>query len=312
MAEILTLNQHNIELISKELKKGNLASFPTDTVYGLGASAIDDNAILTLFHYKQRPKNNPLIVHLYNKEVIEENFIVNNTFHLLFDKFIKGGLTLILNKKLSSKISPLCSAGLDSLGFRIPNNETCLKILKEAKIPIVATSANVSNQISPTRAEHVFNNFKDKNLLIINDNKPLMGLESTLLDISDENYIRLLRYGAVSVEEITKLGIKINISITNTSNKNYTPKTKVKLNSKSVQKNEGLLAFGKINFYIPEHTVVLNLSEIESLEEASKNLFDMLIQLDEMNLKVINIMSIPNKELGITINQRLLKLPQAD
>ncbi len=310
MAQILTTNENNISIVSQELKKGNLASFPTDTVYGLGASAIKDSAILKLFFYKKRPKNNPLMLHLYCKEQIEEYLLLNDTYHLLFNKFSNGGLTLILNKKPNSKISPLCSAGLNNLSFRIPKNETCLALLKKTEIPLVATSANIANQISPTKAEHVLNNFRNKELLILDDRKTLLGIESTVLDISNENNISILRYGAITKEEIEKLGVKVNINISANSSKNYTPTTKVILNSNNVKEGEGLLAFGKINFNITKNTIVLNLSENANLEEASKNLFDMLIKLDKMNLSKINIMTIPNTGIGITINQRLLKLPQ--
>lgn len=309
MAQILQATNNNIKIVSAELKSGNLASFPTDTVYGLGANAQNENAILKLFSYKNRPINNPLILHLYALEQIEEHLIVNDTFYTIFNSF-KAGLTLVLNKKENSKIHHLCSAGLKKQAFRIPNNEICLKLLKETEVPIVASSANMANQISPTKAEHVLDNFKDKDLLILDDKKPLMGLESTILDITDEKNISLIRYGAISVEDIEKLGLKINLSTSVYSNKAYTPKTKVVLNAINVSENEGLLAFGKINFEIPQNTYVLNLSESGNLEEASKNLFDMLIKLDNMNLSKINIMAIPNTGIGISINQRLLKLPQ--
>lgn len=310
MAQILQATDNNIHLLAKELKNGNIACFPTDTVYGVGASALSESAILKLFSYKNRPANNPLILHLYAKEQIEEHLIVNDSFYALLAIFMEGGLTLVLNKKENSKINILCSAGLKQQAFRIPKNETCLALLKEVQTPLVASSANISKQISPTRAEHVLENFKNSEVLILNDNKPLMGLESTILDISDENHISVLRYGAISIEQIEKLGIKVNINISLNSTKAYTPKTKVKLNTNKVEEFEGLLAFGKINFNIPMNVEVLNLSEEENLKEASKNLFDMLIKLDSMNLKKINIMPIPNIGLGVSINQRLLKLPK--
>lgn len=308
MAQILAATKHNISIVSKELQKGNLASFPTDTVYGLGANSLDEKAILKLFEYKNRPQNNPLILHLYAVEQIEEHLIINDTFYALLNSFMQGGLTLILNKKPNSKIHPLCSLGLEKQAFRIPQNDTCLSLLENVQIPIVASSANMTSQISPTRSEHVLSNFKNKDLLILDNKKPLMGLESTILDISNEDNIELLRHGAVSVEELEKLGINLNINISNNSSKFYTPKTKIQTNAMEVKEYEGLLAFGKIPFDIPEHVTLLNLSESGDLIEASNNFFDMLIKLDNMKLNKINIMPVPNIGIGVGINQRLLKL----
>lgn len=308
MAQILATTKHNISLVSKELQNGNLASFPTDTVYGLGANSLDESAILKLFDYKNRPKSNPLILHFYAVEQIEEHLIMNDTFYSLLNNFMQGGLTLILNKKPNSKVHPICSGGLKKQAFRIPQNDTCLSLLENAQIPIVASSANKSSQISPTKSEHVLSNFKDKDLLILDDKKQLLGLESTILDISNEDNIELLRHGAVSIEELHSLGIKLNINISSNSRKFYAPKTKIQTNSLGVKEYEGLLAFGRIPFDLPEHVTLLNLSESGDLIEASNNFFDMLIKLDNMNLSKINIMPVPNVGIGVSINQRLLKL----
>ncbi|MDR0485015.1 MAG: threonylcarbamoyl-AMP synthase [Alphaproteobacteria bacterium] len=312
MAKVLSNTLENIIHLAEVLNNGEVVAFPTDTVYGLGSIATNETSLLKLYDYKKRPKNNPLVLYLHDILQTEEYLIVNDIFYRIAEKFLPGAITLILNKKSNSKIHPLCSNYTNKLGLRIPNNETCLKLLSHVKNPIVATSGNLSSQISPTTANHVLENFKNTDLLILNDNNVLEGIESTILDISEEDNITLLRYGAITLEQLQELNLKINVKIADNSLNSYTFKTKICLNSLEIKENEGLLAFGKIDIHLPNSVIVLNLSESGNLKEASQNLFAMLIKLENMNLKKIHIMSIPNVGLGVSINQRLLKLPKEE
>ncbi|MCL2566921.1 MAG: L-threonylcarbamoyladenylate synthase [Alphaproteobacteria bacterium] len=215
MATILSNTLENTDLIVNKLRQKEVVVFPTDTVYGLSAIANNSEAILKVYNYKNRPLSKPLIILLHNIKQAAELFEVNDTFYLLAERFLPGGLTLILNKRADAKIHPLCSNYTNKQGFRIPNNEICLKLLADLNEPVVATSANLSSQVSPTTAEQVRQSFIDKDLLILNDDKNIAGIESTILDITEEKNIMLLRQGAIGLSQLEDLNLKININCKN-------------------------------------------------------------------------------------------------
>ena len=161
MTTIKNTNKSSIILATEALEEGNLVSFPTETVYGLGGDATNNLAIAKIFETKNRPEFNPLIIHFASFDQIEENCEINDDIKKLNDLFWPGPMTIILKKKKESKISNLASANLDTIGVRIPNNITALKLIKSFGKPIAAPSANTSSSLSPTEANHVYEYFKN-------------------------------------------------------------------------------------------------------------------------------------------------------
>jgi L-threonylcarbamoyladenylate synthase len=156
------------------------------------ANAYNSEAIAKIYQYKNRPADKPLAWLLHSIKQVEELFIVNETFYQLAEKFLPGGLTLILNTK----------DGAQKQGFRIPNNKVCLNLLEKLNVPLASTSSNISSQKSAITASEVRESFADKDLLILDDDKNIGGIESTVLDITEENNIVISRHGAISLEEL--------------------------------------------------------------------------------------------------------------
>lgn len=308
MTTIKNTNKSSIILATEALEEGNLVSFPTETVYGLGGDATNNLAIAKIFETKNRPEFNPLIIHFASFDQIEENCEINDDIKKLNDLFWPGPMTIILKKKKESKISNLASANLDTIGVRIPNNITALKLIKSFGKPIAAPSANTSSSLSPTEANHVYEYFKnDKNLSIILDGgSTQIGLESTIINL-DNDKIEILRHGGVSAEELKEKFPQKVINIEQKANeiiiapgmlsKHYSPAVPLRINAKKAKKNELLIGFGP-NYNAP------NLSFEGSLVEAASNLFSFLAKYQKKYSKIA-IAPIPNKGIGRAINDRI-------
>ena len=308
MTTIKNTNKSSIILAAEVLKEGNLVSFPTETVYGLGGDATNNLAIAKIFETKNRPEFNPLIIHFSSFDQVEENCEINDDIKKLNDLFWPGPMTVILKKKKESKISELASASLDTVGVRIPSNTTALKLIKSFGKPIAAPSANTSSSLSPTEADHVFEYFKnDKNLSIILDGgSTKIGLESTIINIINGE-IHILRHGGVSVEELKEKFPQKIINLEQKTNekiiapgmlsKHYSPVVPLRINAKKAEKYELLIGCGP-NYNAP------NLSFEGSLVEAASNLFSFLAKYQKKYSKIA-IAPIPNKGIGRAINDRI-------
>lgn len=182
------------------LKSGGLVAFPTETVYGLGANALDEEAVKKIFKAKGRPSDNPLIVHIYDSQQIKDlTTEISGTANILIDKFWPGPLTLLFKK--SEIIPKIVSAGLDTVAIRMPDDEIALAILKDSNLPLAAPSANTSGRPSPTNASHVLEDLDGKIDLIIDGGKTGVGVESTVLDLTTDTPT-ILRPGGVTIEEL--------------------------------------------------------------------------------------------------------------
>lgn len=182
------------------LQQGEIVAFPTETVYGLGASALIETAVQQIFTLKGRPQDNPLIVHLPDKTKIEQ--VAQNIpeiFYQLYELFCPGPLTFILEK--TDLIPDIVSAGLQTVAVRFPDQKVTQKLLRLADVPVVAPSANISGRPSATRASHVLDDFKDKIPFIIDDGATELGVESTVLDLCSP-LPRILRPGIISASDI--------------------------------------------------------------------------------------------------------------
>ncbi len=302
------MSKNKIEKAKKLLRSGELVIFPTETVYGLGGNANDKKAVKRIYNIKKRPTNNPIICHFANLKEIKKDFHLNKTEELLARKLWPGPITLILRKKVKSKISSLVSNKSPYIGCRIPKNKMALQILKNLNFPIAAPSANFSEKTSVTKFEDL-----DKHLIkkvfAIKGKQSNLGLESTVIHIK-KNHLEILRLGSITPGDILKVASKLKIKITTKSKispgnlkKHYATKKKIRINIKSVRDGEGLINFGKNN--LKSKIINLNLSKTSNLKEASKNLFHFLHKLDQSKCKKIAIAPIPNFDLGLTINDRI-------
>jgi L-threonylcarbamoyladenylate synthase len=210
--QILPATQAAITKAATLINNHEIVAFPTETVYGLGASIFDTIAIQKIYAAKGRPSDNPLIAHI--ADIAQASLIGQNipaTFYLLAKTFFPGPLTLVVTKQDS--VPDLATAGLPTIGIRKPNHPIALKLIKSAKTPLVAPSANLSGKPSPTKAIHVYQDLQGKIPLILDAGSCQIGIESTVLDLTQEPYA-ILRPGHITQKEIeTVLGQPIQSSI---------------------------------------------------------------------------------------------------
>ena len=293
------------------LDKGGLVSIKAETVYGLACDPSNPEAILKLYNLKNRPSNNPLIIHVNSLDMLKDIAEINTITLSIIDFFWPGPLTLILPRKKNKKVLDSAVAGLDTIAVRMPASEIFLKLINKFGKPVAAPSANKSGYISSTKANHVIESFRDDIELVIDSGQSEYGLESTIIDLSLEK-ILIRRLGIIDKELLEKkLDIKVyehNKSKKSKPNspgqsyKHYSPNTPIKLNVKNPEEEDAFLGFGSMKL---NHKPFLNLSENGDLKEAAFNLFNFLRKLDKLNKKKISIYPIPKKGLGKVINERL-------
>ena len=315
-----SLINKNIEFYSEDilsiavdlLSNKDLVAFPTETVYGLGADATSDIAVSQIFKLKNRPFINPLISHVSNKNMAYSFCKETHLSNILADAFWPGPLTIIMEQKNNSSISKFATANLDSIAMRVPKSKILQDIISKLNKPIAAPSANKSGMVSPTAAEHVFEEFGEKIKLIIDNGPTEKGIESTVVD-ARSNYPVILRPGPVTFEMIQKATnsqTKLNTSSELIESpgqllKHYSTQKRLILNSTNCSHDCAFLGFKNL---IPDNKfdgVSLNLSKNGNLDEAATNLFSMLRTLDKSNAKNIMVAPIPNKGIGVAINDRL-------
>ncbi len=292
------------------LRQGGIAAVPTETVYGLAANAKSDIAVAKIFAAKQRPDFNPLILHTSGLNAAREIVEFNPAALQLAQKFWPGPLTLVLPLIKNSGISQLAVAGLENAAIRVPDHPVMMELLRGFGGPLAAPSANLSGQISPTHAEHVLEGMGDRAEMILNGGPCFVGIESTILDLSGPAPT-LLRPGGIETESLEKEIGAINritafrdkILAPGMMEKHYAPKTPLRIGCNNPQAKEALLAFGPD--VPPGFSRVLNLSVSANLTEAAANLFAYMQNLDQEGCSGIATMPIPEKGLGVAINDRL-------
>ena len=290
------------------VKAGRLVAFPTETVYGLGGDATNERAVAEIFAAKGRPRFNPLIVHVRGLAEAERLAVFDDHARRVASRFWPGPLSLVLPRRGDSGLSLLASAGLDTVAVRAPAHEVAQALLRETGRPIAAPSANRSGRISPTEATHVFEEIGDRIDLILDGGRTPVGLESTVLDLSDETPV-LLRPGTVTSEQLTELLGPIAAPAEDRPKSpgmlasHYAPSLPLRLDAISAQFGEALLAFGPEA--PPGFAEVQWLTSTGDLAEAAANLFAMLRRLDRPLFTGIAVMPIPEQGLGRAINDRL-------
>lgn len=330
-----------ISIAGQFLKDGKLVSFPTETVYGLGANGLNEEACLNIYKAKGRPSDNPLILHISNLsqlDLLTKN--ISETAKKIMKAFWPAPLTLVFKK--SDLVSNVVSGGLDTVAVRFPKNPVAQALIEKAGVPIAAPSANLSGKPSCTKASHVVADLFGKIDMIIDGGHCSIGLESTILDTTTTPPT-ILRPGFVTIEEIENVIGKVDIDKTlmgkmerNVVPKapgmkyiHYSPEADVVLinYSKSLFNNHEDYV-EKVNILISEHQknnkkvgvlatekdvnlyncdVALSLGDDCNLEEIGANLFSFLREMDSFNVDIIFVQTFSEEKEGFAIMNRLKK-----
>jgi L-threonylcarbamoyladenylate synthase len=304
----MKINLANIKKAQKLLNKSECVAIPTETVYGLAANAYSNKACKKIYKLKKRPKNNPLIVHYLNSQILKKDCKFNKDFIKLYKTFCPGPITFILDLNENSKISKIVTNKKNTLAVRFPKHPVTRTLLKKLNFPLAAPSANISSRVSSVSSADVRDDFGKKIKYVLEGGNSSIGVESTIIDI--RNKPKILRLGGLEESTIRKtLNKKIivnnnplKVSSPGQSKLHYSPGIPIRLNVKKVNKNEAYLSIKKIkkkepNFYF--------LSKNGNLNEAAKNLYSTLRKIKKDKYKSIAVGKIPNKGLGKTINDRL-------
>ena len=300
----------NIKKSKFFLNRNECIGIPTETVYGLAANAYSDLATSKIFKLKKRPKNNPLIVHYYSLEKLKKDCKINQNFIKLYKKFCPGPITFILKLKSKNKISKNVTNKKKTLAVRFPNHSLTRKLLKELDFPLAAPSANISTKVSAVSKKDVEEEFGNKIKFILDGGSSKIGLESTIVNLDPKPAI--LRLGAIEVSKINKV-LKNKVNYKSKNNKNivpgqgklhYSPGIKIRRNVKNPKKHEAFLLIKKRkisdkNFFY--------LTKNNNLNEAGKNLYRTLRMIKKLKYNSISVENIPNKGIGQTINDRLIR-----
>ncbi|WP_143317444.1 L-threonylcarbamoyladenylate synthase [Clostridium sp. HBUAS56017] len=316
------------------IREGKTVVFPTETVYGLGADALNEEAVKAIFIAKGRPQDNPLIVHVASKDIsglVEE---VPDIAQNMIDRFWPGPLTIILKKK--DIIPNVTSANLSSIGIRMPDNEIALKLIELSNTPIAGPSANISGRPSPTEVERCVEDLSGKVDYIIGGERSKVGVESTIVDCTVNPPV-ILRPGGITLEMLRQLDDRIELDSAimekptgdfkpkapGMKYKHYSPKAKVKIVSgdreKTIEKiNElvhnyiddgkkvGILSSDENrNRYKAGEIIVIG--SVSKLEDVAQNLFESLRSFDDMGVDIILSEAFEEKGVGIAVMNRLKK-----
>ncbi len=322
--KLLTTSEKDIALAGEIIKKGGLVAFPTETVYGLGANALNSEAVKSIYAAKGRPSDNPLIVHIAEKEdIIPLVKEVTPEAQALIDEFFPAPLTVILKK--SDLIPDTTSGGLDTVAVRMPENETARRIIKASGVPVAAPSANTSGLPSPTKAKHVIDDMNGKIDAIVDGGDCKFGVESTVITLATD-IPTILRPGAVTKEMLEAVIGEVEISPAvlegmsedetaaspGMKYKHYSPKAKVIIVNAdkarfeefvNSRKNAFALCFDGDDIKIPHLTFG---SEGDDLSQA-RELFDRLRQLDEMGAEKVYARIPSRSGVGMAVYNRLIR-----
>ena len=307
-SNIFTFNKKNLKKTIKNLSIGKVVGLPTETVYGLGGNAYSKRSIQKIFKLKGRPKTNPLIIHYYSINNALKDVVHNKYFKKLYKKFCPGPITFILKKKKNSQIHSSASAGLSTVGVRFPKHKIARSILKKINFPLAMPSANKSTSVSPVSSRDVYEEFKKKISLILDGGKCKIGIESTVVDLT--NNPKILRPGIIDKSKIEK-ALKLKISNNNNSKKNrspgmmkkhYSPGIPVSINQ---NKYDGKSAFIYLGSKYKNKKNFFSLSKNSNLDKAASNLYKIFRIIKKNGYRKIQISKIPNIGSGIAINDRI-------
>lgn len=334
--EVLNLkdnkNYEELKEAATIIKNGGLVLFPTETVYGLGANGLDENAVKKIFIAKGRKQDNPLILHISNLDMLNKIATdINDVEKKLMETFWPGPFTIILTR--THIVPDIVTGGLDTVGIRMPSYEIAKALIEYSGTPIAAPSANISGKPSGTNLDDIFEELKDKVDYIIDGGDCEVGLESTVVRVIN-NVPHILRPGKITPEQIKKVAGNVVIDShilhqLEASDKplspgmkyrHYAPNAKCTLvyskdNNKMVNKINELAGNYKnalvicceenLEFYNGKTTI--NIGKKNNLEEISKNVFSALRKVDEFSPDIVFIEGVESEGLGLAIMNRLIR-----
>lgn len=323
-----------IEEAAKTIEKGGIVAFPTETVYGLGADALNEDAVKKIFIAKGRPQDNPLIVHVNSKDISELVKEVPPIAQELINKFWPGPLTIILEKK--DIIPDVTSANLNTIGIRMPKSDIALKLIELSGRPIAAPSANISGRPSPTEVERCVEDLNGRVDYIIGGESSDIGVESTIVDCT-VNPPLILRPGGVTLEMLREIDSNIEIDkalklkpsadlkpkAPGMKYRHYAPKASLKIirgkNEKTIEIIEKMLENyieknNKVAILTTDENInkfnkgeIISLGSEKDLTQIAKNLFEALRQCDDLGVQLILCQGFEEKGVGVAIMNRLNK-----
>lgn len=325
-----------IKVAANIIKKGGLVAFPTETVYGLGADVLNVKAILSLFKAKNRPLDNPPIIHVENLDQVKNlTKEIPIKAKLLIEKFWPGPLTIVFQR--SENIPIESTAGLNTIAVRMPQHKIALALIKKSKCSIAAPSANISGKPSPTLAKHVFDDLNGKIDIILDGGPTCIGVESTVVNVTVDPP-EVLRPGGISIEDLKKTigDIKIHpvvltdkqlaiekIRSPGMKHKHYAPKAKVILVEGAISSivkkvaeiaEQYMLKELKVGILATQETVeyynadiVKSLGSRFNLKAIAHNLFSLLREFDDENIEIIVAEGVPSEGVGVAVMNRLRK-----
>lgn len=337
--KVVNINHKNIDVsfmndAATAIKEGKLVAFPTETVYGLGANGLDEEAILKIFKAKGRPQDNPLILHIQSVEELLP--LVKEVPEIAYEcikRFWPGPLTILFKK--SDLVPYMITAGLDTVAIRMPNHPIALELIKKAGLPIAAPSANLSGKPSPTNANHVIEDLSGKIDMIIDGGSTGVGLESTVLDLSNDIPM-ILRPGGITIEDLREIIPNItqdNATLNDRDDivpkspgqkyRHYAPKAEMIVYTGNIDNiikkvilsaNEYLSKGMKVGIMATEETkayytigTVMVVGSRENKETIAANLFNTIRLFDEQNIDIILAEGVESDHIGMAIMNRMMK-----
>jgi sua5/yciO/yrdC/ywlC family protein len=325
-------DQDLISLFANMLADGKTVIFPTETVYGLGANALDEDAATKIYQAKGRPSDNPLLVHVADKEDVYdlvEN--VDDRAKLLMDKFWPGPLTIVFKKK--AIIPDRTSGGLDTVAIRMPSDQVARDLIRQAGVPIAAPSANISGRPSPTKPEHIIRDMDGRVDGILVGGPCDYGVESTIIDLS-EDLAMVLRPGSITLEMLGEVLGRVDLdpSLKNKDDnirakapgmkyKHYSPQAQVyivkaddlegfaeRVDSLCEDNAKKGLKIGVMTMNYDQHSYQAKVFDLGGSDtEVAKNLFDSLISLDRESIDIAYVPYFEERGIGVAIMNRLKK-----
>lgn len=329
--ETAFLDSEELDEAVAYLKSGQVVAFPTETVYGLGADATNEEAVKKIFEAKGRPNDNPLIIHISNISQLE-NYVqsIPEVAKTVIDHFWPGPCTIVLRK--NGPIAPSVTGGLDTVGVRMPDHPVALELIEKAGVPLAAPSANSSGKPSPTTAEHVKKDLDGKIRAILDGGATGVGLESTVLDLTDPQKPTILRPGGVTLEELEEVighvWLDTHLADTSVAPKSpgmkythYSPERPVWILPESLEKTVAIMeqlekSGERIGFLVSEewfdslaseNRMGYSLGIKKEPQQAAARLFSYLRALDEENISLILVEPYAKKEIGTAFMNRLEK-----
>lgn len=323
--KILIADDDSVRQCAEMLRNGDIVAFPTETVYGLGANALDGEAAKKIFVAKGRPATNPLIIHVADKSQIDAVAFVDDTSKKLIDALMPGPLTLVLRKK--ECVPDVVTAGNATVAVRMPDHPVALRLIREAGVPVCAPSANTSSRPSPTMAQHVYDDLRGKISHILDGGKCPFGMESTILDMTVRPP-RVIRAGSVELKTIENVigPIGKETVISDSLNKlkeptRYVPKAELAFSAYYDNMSSVISAYYDRHKAQGRKPIILCLEENaaaygdrraiimgKTLADYARVLFEKLREAEKGNYDLIIAEGVPMGGIGTTLLSRLMKL----